>query len=463
MGYNFHLFRETEPVGRHRTASFLKPLIEKLSPQMNLRLEVPDTWVIPPVPEAWQHTLNKGGGRIWNATEELRGWLRDMLVRKVPGPLIISAVFQGEDLGLQPPPEFFSIRYYMDAPLSPEERTDFLVGRLETMMEVLTSPSVQSYFTYNAVPSDQWHPHIHIQSMDRLPRRGSFYYPDLTANLWGGKPYRALAIPGWWSPAHPDFPRPVEFEPGEPIGLGPAKLLALDAHSGELISISRRLARAHGTQLLPPIGQKDDLPPSRQTTRHQTFSNILLRLLTTFMEEVGEPLRMLLTLYPGASYEDPVINLHHVVPYLPRRYSLPIAFPEGMGKKVVVPPSPARGEGSRIARYVAFMSECRDSGAVLSCLDYIDRMGEGVILFIDRHPSQVDTSVLSHRAVMASVWDMEPARTELPGAHIWAGPQTGDIDRSKLISAPLPGDSGIYLSPCPLKISFTDGKGMVWL
>ncbi len=160
--------------------------------------------------------------------------------------------------------------------------------------------------------------------------------PDITAVVWGGEGVApgGFTVGGWWEPRHPQFPRPVPFVPGEPIGPGVSQLLALEAKPGErpLTRISRHLAKTHGTRNLTVVKEDRDTPkrskPSSLIEGEGAPFTIASRLL---VEEVGrllgEPVVLQLALQPNRYTGEPELFVTSVLPYLPKRFSQVMSRP----------------------------------------------------------------------------------------------------------------------------------------
>jgi hypothetical protein len=483
--------------GRIRTMQHCAPILADIAKRSPLPLVPVHTWILP-AQAGWQFVeQNQLGWAIDTGVEDeiirreflrhplpepVRAELRTFLLNRLPGLLLVDAVFKGEDMGLSPYPHLFPRKYVIDPNSSLVERLRVLEQNIKELMSMVFFAETRKCLSGILLPLENWMVSISVAEVGTT-RRGSFYYPDMTAVVWsgGGGAPRGLLVPGWWEPMHPHFPTPATFTPGGPIGPGPANLLGLETKMGleRMQLIPRHLAKTHGTMNLTTVSEEHEVTGSNGTSSRSStalvagesspLSDLAAELIGTLTAELEIPLGLQLLVQPDVATGKSCAALLSVRPYTPSTLRRPIRPPiTGLLEKVL-DGCPSRGEGSAFARYVLLLEQAPEAGTLsglTQTLRALEGMGESALI-LSREPlpdalwEQVQSRAVV--AVCAPGGEDRELRPEL--LHFSCDLSAVRLDHLAPSLSPLHFSDGLpwHVVPKPLRMTVEDGVGAAWL
>ncbi len=487
--------------GSIRTLQLCAPIFERISKDLPISLIPVSRWILPSF-AGWefveQHQLKWAIDTDMEdeiirreflrhpLPEAIRAELRNFLQGRLPGLLVMEAVFKGEDMGVFPYPHLFPRKYVVDPNLSIVERLRVLEQNIKEIMSRVFFAASKKCFSSILMPLEDWMVSVSVAEVP-LARRGSFYYPDMSAVVWStgdASGERGMLVPGWWEPLHPQFPTPVAFTPGESIGPGPTHLLALESRMGgqeRMTLIPRHLAKTHGTMNLTPVREDQEVSLPGTSTRSTThlvagpdqsspLSETTARIIRTLTEEMQIPLTLQLLVHPDPVSNRTCASLLGVRPHNPPQLANPIDRPVTGLLETVIDGCPARGRGAGFSRYILMLEsplprEAQDQ--LLHDLRAIEGMGESAM-------------VLSRSVLDAWLWDLlvqsravvgvcapngheHPSRPDLLHFECDCGVLKMDSFRQSVSPLPNPGGLPWYVIPKPVRMSSDGVRGMAWL
>ncbi len=477
--------------GRMRTLELCAPVLEKIARTSPIPLRAEPTWMLPAT-VGWdfirQHQLEwaieadvqdevvRREFLRHPLPESVRGGLRTFLQNSLPGLLLLDAVFKGEDMGAVPYPHLFPRRYVVDPNLSIVERLRVLEQSIKEIMAMVFFEETKKCLAGLLLPLEDWMVSIAVTDI-ATPRRGSFYYPDMTAVIWTGEENDAhgLLVPGWWEPRHPHFPAPVAFRPGDAIGPGPQHLLALETRMGteRMVLIPRHLAKTHGTMNLTPVKEESEVASERSAMvqgENSPLSELTQQLIEGLTAELGIPLNLQLMVQPNVNTGASQAVLTCVKPYTPPRLKRAISVPQTGLVELILEKCPSRGSGAAFARYILMLDELPSPDqqpGLLQFLRALEGMGEAALV-LSRHtlPEDLwDLFVQSH-AVVAVCAPNGNDHGMLPGLlHFICDCRRLNKDILMANVTPLANPDGLswFVVPKPLRMASSDGTGDAWL
>ncbi|MBU1241537.1 hypothetical protein KKF84_17145 [Myxococcota bacterium] len=365
---------EQKYLGRLRTYRFFQEYLGECCPDLPMKLVPIPLYNLPPS-FGWDFVEKNKLEWVIDSTDDegivtqfLRSHLPDVVKKglesflrsRIPGPLVLEGIFAGEDMGFTPPIGLFNNVYVMDADASIRERVHRLEQAIKSIWAKVFVSQSKKFMMNLELPVEDWMLTVAL-SVPQAPRRGSFYYPDITCAVMGGMGMRSrgFVAGGWWEPSHPHFPTPVPFTPGDPVGYSTANLLALEAKGGigTLTRISSHLAKTHGTMNLPVIqpGEKVADKSSRHSVMEgegAPFSQLTAQLIENVSAMLGEPVTLHLSLQPNSYTGEYEVFLNSVRTVIPKK--IPMIMPKPLKHNVdyIFDTIPARGDGSGFARYI---------------------------------------------------------------------------------------------------------------
>lgn len=487
--------------GSIRTLQFCAPILEKISKNLPIPLIPVSRWILP-ASAGWdfvnQHKLNWAIDTDMEdevirreflrhpLPESIRSELRNFLQSHLPGLLLMEAVFKGEDMGVSPYPHLFPRKYVVDPNLSIVERLRVLEQNIKEILSRVFFAESRKCFSAILLPLEDWMVSVSVAEIP-LARRGSFYYPDMSAVVWStGAPQceRGMLVPGWWEPLHPQFPMPVEFVPGETIGPGPTHLLALEFRMGgqeRMVLIPRHLAKTHGTMNLTLVREDQEVSLPGTSTRSTThlvagpdqrspLSETAAHVIRTLTGEMQIPLTMQMLVHPDSVSGRTCASLFSVRPHNPPQLSTPISRPVTGLLESVIEGCSARGIGSGFSRYILILNEPlprEAENSLLHDLRAIEGMGESAMVL---SKNVLDTwlwdLLVQSRAVVgvcAPNGHEHPTRPDL--LHFECDCSTMKMDAFRQNISPLANPGGLpwYVIPKPVRMTANGSRGMAWL
>ncbi len=483
--------------GRVRAMQLCAPILESISSKSQLPLVPVHTWILP-ASAGWEFVEhNELKWAIDTDVEDdiirreflrhplpepLRAELRSFLQNRLPGLLLIDAVFKGEDMGISPYPHLFPRKYLVDPNASLVERLRVLEQSIKELMSMVFFSESKRCFTGILLPLGDWMVSIAVAEVGTT-RRGSFYYPDMTAVIRSGEGTdpRGLLVPGWWEPRHPNFPTPVAFTPGGPIGPGPAHLLALETKMGQerMLLIPRHLAKTHGTMNLTTVSEDQEVPNNGASSRSTTalvagpaspLSDLAAELIETLTAEMQIPLGLQLLVQPDVASGKSCVALLSVQPYTPPTLRRPIQKPITGLLEMLLDACPSRGQGAAFARYILMLDQepsAESLPGLLHTLRSLEGMGESAL-------------ILSHQTLEREVWDLLMQSRAVvavcaPGGdgsilpedllHFECNCAKVRMDQLRQSLVPLSASDGLpwFVVPKPIRMSVDRGVGTAWL
>ena len=483
--------------GRVRALQFCTPILEIISKKSQLPLVPVHTWILPAT-AGWEFVeANQLKWAIDTDVEDeivrreflrhplpepVRAELRAFLQNRLPGLLLIDAVFKGEDMGITPYPHLFPRKYVVDPNSSLVERLRVLEQNMKELMSMVFFAETKKCFAGILLPLEDWMVSISVAEV-ATTRRGSFYYPDMTAVVWSGDgtDSRGLLVPGWWEPRHPHFPTPVAFTPGGPIGPGPAHLLALETKMGmeRMLLIPRHLAKTHGTMNLTTVSEEQEVASNGTSPRSTTalvagatspLSDLTAELIETLTAEMQIPLGIELIVQPDVSTGKSCVALLSVKPYTPPTLRRPIQRPITGLLETVLDGCPSRGEGAAFARYILILEKdlsTENLPGMLHTLRALEGMGESALILSHRQLAPgVWEQLMQSRAVVAVCspnGEEAVLRADLLHFQCDCGVLHMDQLRQNLMHLTVPDGLPWFVVPKPIRMSVDKGLGTAWL
>ncbi|MBU1242823.1 hypothetical protein KJ612_06455 [Myxococcota bacterium] len=483
--------------GRVRAMQLCAPILEEISKRSLLPLVPVPTWILP-ASVGWEFVeQNQLKWAIDTDVEDeiirreflrqplpepVRAELRTFLQNRLPGLLLVDAVFKGEDMGITPYPHLFPRKYVVDPNSSLVERLRVLEQSIKELMSMVFFAESKMCFAGILLPLEDWMVSISVAEVN-TQRRGSFYYPDMTAVVWSGEgaDARGLLVPGWWEPRHPHFPTPVAFTPGGVIGPGPAHLLALETKMGSerMLLIPRHLAKTHGTMNLTTVSEEHEVQTNGVSSRSTTdlvagesspLSDLTAELIETLTAEMQIPLGLQMLVQPDMATGKSCVALLAVRPHTPPSLRRPIQRPITGLFETLLEGCPSRGQGAAFARYILIMEKDlqeEDLPGLLHTLRSLEGMGESALI-LSHNPLEAGfwDLVMQSRAVVAVCAPNGIDRVLREGLlHFRCDCAEVRMDHLRQRFMPLSVADGLpwYVVPKPLRMTVEDGIGAAWL
>ena len=483
--------------GRVRAMAHCAPLLEAVSKRSPLPLVPVHTWILP-AEAGWDFVEQNQLKWAIDAgvddeiirreflrhplPEAVRAELRTFLQNRLPGLLLVDAVFKGEDMGLSLYPHLFPRKYVVDPNSSLVERLRVLEQNIKELMSMVFFTETRKCLAGILLPLEDWMVSIAVAEV-ATARRGSFYYPDMTAVVWSGEGTdpRGLLVPGWWEPLHPHFPTPATFTPGGVIGPGPSNLLALETKMGleRMQLIPRHLAKTHGTMNLTTVSEEQEVTGSNGTsTRSSTalvagsgspLSDLTAELIGALTAGLQIPLGLQLLVQPDVATGRSCAALLSVKPYTPTTLTRPISPPiTGLHEKILEG-CPSGGEGSAFARYVLILEQepaPESLGGLVHTLRALEGMGESALVLSHRPLTAALREHVQSRAVVAVCAPVGEGQDLRPGLlHFQADCSAVRLENLRQSLSPLVVPDGLpwHVVPKPIRMSVENGLGAAWL
>ena len=362
-------------------------------------------------------------------------------------------------------------KYLIDPDCSINERTVLLENAIKYIWAFTFIKKIKLFMKSIELPKDNWMMSVAVTD-PLISKHGSYYYPDMTASLIdGGKSgVRGYTVGGWWEPLNPMFPKPVKFIPGKEIGPGDSRLLALKSQKGEgcLHSISRHLAKTHGTMNLTIVKSSDkSVSDSEERSslisgKNSPFSIVSEELISKISSILGEPSKLKLTLQPDRINGIPAIFLNSIVSYIQPSYDIVMPKPEKNNVKYLFNNIPVEGTGSAFIRYFIKINNLDEdvNDALNLFLTALSCEGEGAMIISDSSNLNAVKKIIKNDAVLGLY---------CPDSHIVSGdllfninvPVNINIDG--FIKSDYSRKFDVYVSPKPVKIVFDKGMGTAWV
>lgn len=487
--------------GSLRTLQFCAPILSKIQNELPIPLLPVSRWILP-ADAGWEfverHQLKWAIDTDLEdeiirreflrhpLPESVRAELRNFLQHRLPGLLLMEAVFKGEDMGVSPYPHLFPRKYVVDPNLSLVDRLRVLEQNIKEMMSRVLFAESRKCFSAILLPLEDWMVSVSVAEVP-LARRGSFYYPDMTTVVWstgetGNE--RGMLVPGWWEPLHPQFPTPVEFTPGENIGPGPTHLLALESRMGSqerMVLIPRHLAKTHGTMNLTPVREDQEvslLGTSIRSTTHlvagpdqrSPLSETAAYVIRSLTQKMQIPLTVQMLVHPDPVSGRTCASLLNIRPHNPPQLPNPMSRPMTGLLETLLDNCPTRGRGAGFSRYLLILENTlppETQNQLVHDLRAIEGMGESaMVLSQNVLETWLWNLLVQSRAVVgvcAPNGQEHPTRPDL--LHFECNCSTFKMDCLRQSISPLSNPGGLpwYVVPKPIRMTSDGTHGMVWL
>ncbi|MBN2722643.1 MAG: hypothetical protein JXR95_01075 [Deltaproteobacteria bacterium] len=479
---NFLDDKNSNVYGRVRTLSFIGEHCSELCGDLDLHLELLPVSVITPE-SGWEFIKNNKLNRIQDLTddqqilheflryplqESIRANLKKFLMNRLVGPLIIDASFKGEDMGITLPSSLFPSIYIVDSGHDFTERLKRVEDGLKTIWARVFFQDTKKYYKNLALPFEDWMVSI-VVTEPAAPRRGTFYYPDISAVVkTDGKTNSGCIIPGWWEPSRVKDTIPVRFVPGSGISEGPDTLLALEGRSGKgvLTEISRHLARTHGTMNLP-VRKKGEENSSAEVYSsldksqcvvwgdESRFSQMVHTFINRAYKLLGEPVIAHFHVQPNATTGEMSVFLSNFRTWIPPSPSTTLPMPSRDNVHYLFKTSSNLHTGA-ISKYFIQVSDNANRASLKRLLDQIEFEGEGVILEI----SSTDIlDELGNPGSISGLISKDPALKKYSHNFI----HVDDINLKKLVHHEKGSGYEVYVCPASIKLSSNGSEARAWI
>jgi hypothetical protein len=477
--------------GRLRTYKFLESRFFQCCPDLPMKLVPTPIWFMPPSMGwsfieknrlQWVIDSDDDEGIIneflrLSLSKNIRKGLKTFLQNRLPGPVVVEGLFSGEDMGIIPPLDLFRKKYIMDPSIDITERVDILEKTIKMIWAEVFTQSSKLFMRNLEFPIDNWMVSISVTEPS-APRRGSFYYPDISSVIWGGgtMKYHGFATGGWWEPNHKDFSTPVFFTPGEEIGPGPKHLLAMEAKPGKrpLTKISRHLAKTHGTMNLTIVdsekkdqskGENDEARCSNIAGKNSPFTLMTARLIDEVSSILGEPITMNLTLQPNNYTGESEVFINSIRTFIPNKFSKVMPKPHKNNVQYLWNNIPTTGHGSGFIRYLISLHTSPDSATINKInklLNSLSFVGESVMFCFSK---EIDIDMVkklsSHDSVIGVCSPYKIPMEKHTLFNISVPFNVKNLDQ--LIDTKMIPGVKTYMSPKSVKVIAENKMGMAWV
>ncbi|MBU1218579.1 hypothetical protein KKF34_08845 [Myxococcota bacterium] len=466
--------------GSVRTMNFLAPHCNELCADLEMNLKIIPIHVITPS-ASWEFiNENRLMKLITNADDDailhemqrcqlpqtLKDNIKRFIVNRVPGPLILDSSFRGEDMGITLPPDLFPGIYLVDAGHDFNERVRNLELAVKKIWANVFFKKNREYYQKLALPMEDWMVSI-IISEPGSPRRGSFYYPDVSAMIiHDGEKLTGAVIPGWWYSGMSFKTRPVRFTPGLGIGEGPDTLIAIEGKPGfaAVMEISRHLAKTHGTMNLPVVkpshtdsNGKSERVPGLVWGEDSRFSTLAEHFMARAVKITGEPLLGHFMVQPDMETGEMTAFLKNIRPIIPPVTTTSLPKPAKDNVNYLFKDVPSSRHGGGMIKYLIEVTSGVSFPDLSRFLELLEFEAEGAMVVVRNGVNTDEIARHQSVAIIASDSEMTGFHGQVcvPGTSI-------PMDNPNLL--PYHNGEGFTVKVAPVSIKFTsDEKASAWI